>query len=475
MIDFKPARRLTLCVGCVLCMLAFGFSLRSARAQVRGEEVWFGPMAFIEGRDVRDDFVPMLLDTEQWPELFARIDVFKSYIMILPDVPVPGNSAPELSDDDLRALIALFEQNGIQVAFEVGGARSRMPGAGVAAAEQEFQWLSRWIELGGKIDFLTTDHSIAFAIEDWLTTIDPAESGAMTYFDEEVQSLIRDACSESASYIERMTELIPGVRFGAIESLGYWYVVHGSQVYLPTRLDLPWMPFDLVLRDFVDALNERGLTLDHFHTDFGYEGVEFDGRFTASLDYGRILGIESIVKLFGAYSGNIVNAFHNRSNPYPIPATANVEAFAHTLAFFDGYAATGQTADQIVLQTWQPYPDATGPAGTDFTVMNMHRTLVLRDNFPTERGYYRVSIEPALALAAGAAWSIDGGENWQAEDAIMRTTKGEHAILFKPLEGWDEPSSLTMTLNNNTTTVIEGDATFHQRLTSILDTWWVYE
>jgi hypothetical protein len=353
------------------------------------QTVWFGPMAFTSEREVRDDYIPMLTDTANWRDIAARADVFKSYIMILPPVPLPGNDAPEISDDELRRLIAVLAEQGLKTAFEVGGARSREAGAGHAAALGEFTWLRRWLDLGGKIDYLSTDHSIAFGLEKWLATKDPAESGAMSYQDPEVRQLINDLCEELAGYIEKMSELLPGVRIGAIDSLGYWWVEgEDGRVYEPSRPDIPDLPFAEIFARLVEAVEARGLRLDHFHSDFGHDGVRFDGAGTGKLNYGRVLAVEAAVRAAGIRSGNIVNAFHDafhdKTLPEPESARSSAEAVNNTLAFFEGYMAAGQIPDDLVFQTWQPFPDKTGPETERDTVMHLHRSMMTHSAFPPD-------------------------------------------------------------------------------------------
>ncbi len=349
------------------------------------EHVWFGPKAFVEGRTVRDDFIPMLTNQDHWSEIASRVDVFKGYIMILPDIPVPGKDAPEISDDEMQQLIAVLDDLGLKTAFEVGGARSHEPGAGKQAAQNEFTHLRRWLDLGGRIDFLTTDHSIAKGLEAWLETVDHDFSGEMTYTDDpEVRELMQALCQETAAYFEEMATLIPGVRFGVIDSLGFFTVAGPEgQTYRATRPEIPELPFDAIFAYLIDAMAERNLELDHFHTDYGYEGVRSDGRRAGlHLDYGRIIGVETTVRSHGIRTGNIINAFHDRTVDDPAPNVANREAFERTLEFFAGYMATGLAPDHIVLQTWQPYPDRTGPEDAPYTVMNLHRTLLRHEAFP---------------------------------------------------------------------------------------------
>ena len=49
---------------------------------------------------------------------------YRMDLEILPDVPMPGKQGPELSDDQLKVLIAFMKEHNLKVAFEVGGLRN---------------------------------------------------------------------------------------------------------------------------------------------------------------------------------------------------------------------------------------------------------------------------------------------------------------------------------------------------------------
>jgi hypothetical protein len=346
--------------------------------------VWFGPMPFISDRTMREDLIPVLTDASSWKAVLSETDVFKSYIMILPKDPIPGKTMPEVSDDELRNLIAFTQEHGLKVAFEVGGLRPRgyTYSPGKEYAFWEFRHLSRWLELGGHIDYLTTDHAIMMHIRPWMEQLDSRERQLLVFRQDEVNKYLRELTDELVDYFEVMHELIPSAKFGVIESLGYFHM-HGpnGEKYDRTDPNLPVMYFLDYFNYLVEAMNERGLELDHFHIDFGFEGVNFDGRSKGKLDYGRILGVESYVQSKGVNVGVIVNAFHDLSAVNPGRDVANREAYENTLRFFREYVANEGKADQIIFQTWQPYPDTTGPEDKPYTVTNMFRDIMLSDEF----------------------------------------------------------------------------------------------
>jgi hypothetical protein len=348
------------------------------------ERIWVGPHALLPGRRVRPDFFAVITDPNAWPEVLRHTDVFKTYIMILPDKPVPGKAAPELSDEELRRLAAFFRRRRIKIAFEVGGLRcsKRICGdrAGERYAALEWRHLRRWLAAGGTIDFLTSDHGVMMNMRGVGYPgpgLDPDRPCKMS-----VNALIE----ELADYFVFMHEKIPGARFGVIESLGFFQITGADgTVYRQTDPRLPLWRFTEYFDAMLAAMRARGLELDHFHIDFGYRGVFYDGRRYrgGGLDFGRIRAVERYVQSKGVKVGIIVNATHDvrhrgeqPRNPPPDPATASRQACENTLAFFHGYLRAGGTAEHILLQTWQPFPDRTGPEQRPFTVLNLAREVL---------------------------------------------------------------------------------------------------
>jgi hypothetical protein len=329
-------------------------------------------MPFIEGRTLRPDYFRTLIDPTQWPQVLAQTNVFKSYVMMPPADPLPGQTQPQLSDAQLQQLAEFLKARHIKVAFEVGGVRrgenEPLEGAGKRTAEGELRILRRWLKVGGDIDYLTTDHAVMLA------------AGA-PYVDPKLAKLqgvsLDQAIAEQVEYFTIVHREIPTAKLGAIESLGFFHVrsPEGKE-YVRTVPMLPVWRFEDYFDALLAAMDKRGLRLDHFDIDFGYEGVHFDGIAKGVLDYGRVRGVESYVQSKGVHAGLIVNAFHDQSVPVTTAAKANHEAYEHTLAFYRGYLAAGGQAAQIVIQTWQPYPDTTGPESAPDTVLNIARDVL---------------------------------------------------------------------------------------------------
>mgnify|MGYP005836258857 CR=1 FL=1 len=329
-------------------------------------------MPFAGLRDLRPDFLDTITNAAAWPTVLSHTDVFKSYLMLLPADPVPGKTEPEVSASQMARLATFFRERGIAVAFEVGGLRmdadtTRRGEWGKQMAAGDFRHLRRWLDGGGTIEYLTTDHAIM------------SNLGHRVAEGTDCGLTLTECLEELGDYFTEMTRLIPGVSLGCIESLGFFHVTgpDGSD-YPRTVPTLPVWRFEEYFDQLLAMMQRRGLALDHFHIDFGYEGVAYDARRLAreGLDFGRVLGVERFVQSRGVRAGVIVNAFHDQSVEQPDPAVAAREAEERTLAFLSGYAEAGGRAEDLVLQTWQPFPDRTGPEDDPGTVLQLHKRLL---------------------------------------------------------------------------------------------------
>ncbi|MCX6361667.1 MAG: hypothetical protein NT029_17825 [Armatimonadetes bacterium] len=352
-------------------------SSRMAAAPGRpADRVWVGPMPFVSDRTFRSDYLPTLLDERLWPAVLKRTRVLKSYLMVLPADPVPGKRAPEASDEQLRALARFVRRHRLKVAFEVGGIRmaadTPCDQAGETTARGELRHLRRWLKAGGRIDYLTTDHAVMMTVGAPYVNPKSFAHRGMT---------VSDAIGELADYFAIMHRAIPGARLGIIESLGFFTVDAGSRTYPRTVPALPVWRFDQFIAEVAEAMHRRGLRLDHFHVDFGWEGVRHDGL--GKPDCGRILAVEAAVRRHGVRPGVIINAFHDGMAANPDPAEASRQAVANTLRFTDAYLAAGGAADHLVVQTWQPYPDRTGPETDANTVLGLANAVL--DRLPLDR------------------------------------------------------------------------------------------
>lgn len=324
--------------------------------------VWICPNSInLSTGYVKDDFTGRITNKNYWPELLKHTRVLKLYIQQMYTT----------SAEQLIRIAAFVRENELLVDVELGGVRMAPDGTPIeqiakAAYDVESKPLERFIELGGRIDYITTDHALA----DQITKRTDRYNGAT------MQQMMK----QQALYYRMMQEMIPGLKVGAIESLGYFWVNSTNRQYKATDPTLGRVDFETYLSEFVRITKENGVTLDHFHVDFGLHDIEYDG------DYGRVLAVENCCRANGVDVGFIAgNAFH-KSMQYPVPddqiESASKEAAERTLQYFEGYQKAGGTCDYFIFQRWQPYPLEIGSEGKPYTTLGIFKTLLDSPYFP---------------------------------------------------------------------------------------------
>jgi len=350
-------------------------SLIAGCAQAAETPVWYGPATLnTVTRGIRDDFLEQFTDTNNWPTVYARTSVFKQFIETL-----GGN---KYSDEQLKELATFTRKAGLKCAFEIGALRWTPKlygkGSGKKYAAQEIKTLQRWVDAGGTVDYLTTDHAVMWNVGLCLQGAKPmADIGDPDWhkvMDEVVDSLAM------------LHEAFPNAKIGMIESLGYFSV--GDKYTTTDPQCIYPIDFEEFIRTAQRRLAERGVELDHIHIDFSYQDCRYDGRSQKRLDFGRILAAEKIVKSLGLDCGIIINAFDDFSytgvnivqekERAQNAAQRSASAVKNTLQYFDGYVAAGGNPDTWIFQRWQPYPDVTGPETVLETDMGITRELVLK-------------------------------------------------------------------------------------------------
>eukprot|EP00729_Bicosta_minor_P002384 gene2384-2136_t len=324
--------------------------------------ITFGPMPFTKpGETIRSDFFHQLTRNESltWPTLFSRTGTFKMFLGMLyvagsPGVPHGYGS----TDAELKALIALLKKGGIKTGIEVGGARW---GAGsmcdlqgvLAYAQVEQKQVQRWIDLGGEVDNLSTDHAIVWNVRGIDNNPNPKKANLPCSPRVPIRTRIDIVAQMFASW---RTFFGPNrtttTSLGFIESLGYWEIESpdGRTNFTntdPAHLDkIPgWIPkLDDVTALLLAAAEKHNPTpstrlITHYQIDFGMEGVEGDTR-----DYGEAAPV-------GVNYGRVLGKRPGWS------------AAQRTLNYTTGYTQLPNRLSQhAVLEQWQPYPNKTGPA-----------------------------------------------------------------------------------------------------------------
>lgn len=305
---------------------------------------------------VMDDFVDQLTDESNWPNLLARTKVLKLYIQQMYTTP----------DEDMKRIADFVRKHDLEVAVELGGIRmapADTPKAKIPekAFNDEYRHLKKFIDLGGRVDYVTTDHSLAASIAGRAESFPDLKLSRVDYMRLYMQ------------YYQLMQEHIPGVKLGAIESLGFFRIKGAERQYEQTDSTLPVkLDFETYLQEMLVLAKEYGVKLDHFHIDFGYHEVKADG------DWGRVLATEELVRSKGLDCGMIVtNAFHlGMAWPSKWPEQASKSAYSETMKMFEGYMQAGGKSSYLMFQRWQQYPVEIGSEAEPYTCMGIFKALL---------------------------------------------------------------------------------------------------
>jgi formylglycine-generating enzyme required for sulfatase activity len=101
--------------------------------------------------------------------------------------------------------------------------------------------------------------------------------------------------------------------------------------------------------------------------------------------------------------------------------------------------------------------DASGSQENTTVTMNGNKSIAANfDVLPPGNGAILVNIHPEPVVLANAQWRVDGGA-WRVTGALIPCIiEGNHQIDFKPVAGWDTPTSRTVTVNEGQTALING-------------------
>lgn len=311
------------------------------------------PMDITRNRAIVSDYIQVLTHPEDYyPNVFKNTKVLKLYI----------EAINRFSIDDIRAIVEFTNKNDLEIAVEVGGIRMKIGQVantqiGVKSAEYEMKSLNKLINAGGKINYISTDHSMA----SYLT-------GRKDDLDEFTHEEIMEQMMEYFKYIQ---ERITGIKVGTIESLGYFWV-SGNRQYQATDKSLNRLDFESFMDTYASVAERHGVVLDHFHIDFGMHDVQYDKG------YGRIYAVESYLKSKNISLGFIAaNAFHDgRKIPQTNLDGATKSAAENTVKYFEGYMKNGGKSDYLILQRWQPYPLLLGREKNPYSQMGIFNSIL---------------------------------------------------------------------------------------------------
>ena len=102
--------------------------------------------------------------------------------------------------------------------------------------------------------------------------------------------------------------------------------------------------------------------------------------------------------------------------------------------------------------TFKPVTCWNTPASQNVAIKNGNTTST-GGVYVQQTGFLKVTITPSGAVSAGAMWSVNGGASWNASAATVTVLAGDmYTVTFKPVTGWNTPSSQYVLISNGTTT-----------------------
>ncbi len=328
------------------------------------DRVWVLPKCIGDRGGYKKEYLSLITDISQWDTVYAKTCGLKLFVAQL----------AQMSEEDMRTLADFVREHNLLIEVEVGGIRmapENVPNDQMglyAAAQDEIRFLRRFAEAGGRIDYLTTDGALL-----------QYATGRKT---ERQDMSLEDLARQQMIYYQYMLEWFPNLRCGATEGLGFYRILGAERQYEATdpTLTRP-VNFEDYLTLMLRLAEEYRVPFTHFELDFNLAEVDHDG------DYGRLLATESFCQKNGVAVGMFAaNTFHKSGKTVPenlIPK-ANQSAAERALTLFEGYMQAGGHSNYLVLQRWQPYPDAMGPEEDPYTSMGIFKSLIESPYFPQE-------------------------------------------------------------------------------------------
>jgi hypothetical protein len=285
------------------------------------QALWIGP----NPAQWSDLYAPRAM----WPTVQSRTHVVKLYV---DDI---NEAAPDALQDVVRTLNAAH----IAAAVEVGGLRDWDCDGGSLAAI-EIAKLDKLVAAGAAVSFLAMDSPFGHT----LATGGPGNCGYS----------LRQVAEQLSVYIGTVQGRYPHVVMGLIEPVP-WYSV-GQYPPNPGENfgDLPQL-----LDTLVTVLGEHGQAIEFFHADspYDYDQAHPDG-------WHKLVALEGAVRSHGLRFGLIYNSDDGgNSGDQPF--------HDQTLAALQAFKDAGGHPDDLIVQSWYPFPSLMVPEDQPYTFTNV--------------------------------------------------------------------------------------------------------
>ncbi|MBT3199493.1 MAG: hypothetical protein HN350_06210 [Phycisphaerales bacterium] len=355
-------------------------------AQCADNQIWIGPKAMAAEKGwtyqgPKSDFLTTVTKKENWPQVLENTHVFKTYRNILTKDRYEGKERLRYTDAQLKELIAFIKAHKLKTAIEVGGLRfsARNDGKGMGKAyalSREIPALKRWEQLGGTIDYISTDNMYGLYHKSKhrheqknknSARLTPVDMSA--FIDQAVASL------------KEIQSAFPRAKLGIIECPGYFgFRFDNGKKASPAQKYLPPIYFKDYMKAFLLQCKEQRVVIEHFHFDYPIQGLIRDANLLhgktltlqkmpqpADLSLERVRQINKFFRDRGVATGICISpgAYGNKA----FSDSPDSDAARAIKTVFSAFADSRIKMDHILFQHWHKFPTRNGPEDKKETFM----------------------------------------------------------------------------------------------------------
>jgi hypothetical protein len=310
------------------------------------------------------------LTEANWPMVVNTIDVFGYFLNMVQNAQQPWY------DSHLK----LLNENGVRVSVEVGGVR--VPGCdpngtGTYAADKATVYNK--LAAAGSDDFIVSmDNVFSYNVID----------GYYDKYDDPNSCKISgdDVSQIMVNYINALKNDFPEAEIGWVEAIPLFY-------FGPYPSETPTStPPDPNLRAlasiFFTKAQAQGATLHFFHVDQTFTAFLMSGLITTNPPdgpYDKMKAVQNYMQGQNVQFGILLNADSNAVFPNLPSNTPVYQQIFHdyTIGYYDCYLSKGGAVDEIMIESWKPYPYYTVLETDAYTASNVMLDLIAASNAST--------------------------------------------------------------------------------------------
>ncbi len=297
-----------------------------------------------------------LLDAPgQWAFVRRHVSGIKLYIGTLQKAPA----------DKLAALAKLLKREGMQVAVECGGTLGFAPlddTNGEASAWIELRKIDRFVQAGGKVDFLDLDGPVRRLLH-------PKNKKGFDSIDR--------CAGELMDYLRAVRKVHPRIRFWLLTNFPNWGY-RGDVSYHargPKRQD--WGDYHEVVTTVLAHARKAGLSFAGVTVDNPYEYAVGEHVSVKLKDPKKVNWIRRI-RAYEDFARSRNLEFNLIANSEHGGKTSDAAFQERTLKMIDAYAAAGGRPTRYVVQSWYDYPKKLTPESAGHSMTALVRAAILK-------------------------------------------------------------------------------------------------